>query len=86
MNGNGKTIAELHDVIVKATKRYEEAHAEAMEASRKETTLLNELNGAQKELDVALLELKAAAPHFSDWKSGVRRAESHAVANQTDPQ
>lgn len=64
-----ENVPELFAAVVTATKRYEDAKAEEDAARRTATALLNELNGAQKELDRAVAQLKDAAPTFTEWKA-----------------
>ena len=59
-----KAQRELRDAV----KIYDDAERESRVASHKATDALNRLNAKQKAFDVAVADMRKAAPGASDWK------------------
>lgn len=73
-----RTLAQIEEDLIRATKAHEEAKTRAQMASRDARGALNALNTIQKELDATVGALKKNADGETDWREQVRRREGSA--------
>lgn len=62
-----KSISDLAEAVSLATAELKDSELRYMAASRDRTEMINRLNKAQREFDVAIDALKKDAPRESDW-------------------
>ena len=62
-----KSLEELVQEVVDATSALDATQRAASQARVEETTCLNRLNRAQKEIDERVLYLRKSAPRASGW-------------------
>lgn len=66
-------IEDLLKAVREAAVEYERAEAASTAASSEATRALNNLNAAQRLVDVALAEIRKIAPRSSDWRNSMSR-------------
>ena len=75
MTQQHRTLAQIEEDLIRATKAHEDAKARAQMARRDATAALNALNTTQKEFDAAVDALKKKADEETTWREQVRRRE-----------
>ena len=70
-----KSLEELVQEVTISAATFAEAQRVASKARVAESTCLNRLNSAQKEIDERILDLRKSAPRGSDW--GARGAQQY---------
>lgn len=70
-----RTLAQIEEDLIRATKAHEDAKTRAQMARRDATAALNALNTIQKEFDAAVDALKKNADGETAWREQVRRRE-----------
>lgn len=86
--GNPATMPKLDEIVTawddalkrlhKATAVHEAAAFDEMEARKRTTSALNEINCIQKEMDKLDADLRAAMPRDSDWSRRTKPAADAA--------
>ena len=73
MTQQHRTLAQIEEDLIRATKAHEDAKTRAQMASRDARGALNDLNAIQKEFDAAVGALKKNADEETDWREQARR-------------